>query len=360
MFVVLTLAPALVRAEGSSEALWITATGHSYVAHSGDKESARRRALGDALVSAGLAGGTSIHGYSSAALGHITGDFIIARPTGKILRYETVGAQLNNGQWTVSVRALVGPAPQIGCAPRRTLVMTATPPRITISPRAPAWTAQIAQTTAETLMDAIRRHPAYNLERVYENAALTRTPSVRADMDYLTLTRGRVSSAPGDHVFKPEFRVEHIPTGNGANLRLTADLVFTNPAGQTIRHKAVRETRAPKGLTYEASLGLGRSGTTAKLTKDLDDELHSMLDMMACEPPRARLTRDGTRLTVPIGRKHGLSKTHLAFVETRDSAFDVLEITKLTNGGAELRPLDPTRPAQSFEGLRVEFLEGFK
>ncbi|SPF80059.1 hypothetical protein [Pseudoprimorskyibacter insulae] len=339
--------------------LWIVASGHSFVSGQNDTDSARHRALAEALIAAGLAGGTELAGYSAMGMGHITGDFLIARPTGKILRYEIRSARLDRSQWTVEVRALVGPAPDLGCAPRRTLVLSAEPPRINVSPQAPAWTEQIASEAAKDLYDIIRRHPAFELERIATSFAPSNSP-IRADMSYLNLTRGTVRSTPGDHLFRPEFRVDAIASGSGYTLQLTADLSFTEPSGRTLRRKIVRTAPMPQGLTMDATLGRGRTAATTKLTNNLRRDMNEALDLVACEPPRARLTQDGRRLTVPIGRKHGLRQTHLAFIETRDSAFDVLEIVNLQNGTAELRPLDPTRPVPSFAGKTVEFLEGFR
>ena len=82
-----------------------------------------------------------------------------------------------------------------------------------------------------------------------------------------------------------------------------------------------------------------------------------MLDGLACEPAQARIVRRGEALSVPLGRRHGLTRASLAFVDDPNDRFGLLEVVELGQADVTLRPLDPTRAVQSFDGLRVYFLE---
>ena len=87
------------------------------------------------------------------------------------------------------------------------------------------------------------------------------------------------------------------------------------------------------------------------------DEVRDRLDQLSCEPAHARIARQGDDLVVPVGRRHGLTRASLAFVDDPDDSFGLLEIVALQADSARLRPLDPTRGAPGFDGLRVYFLE---
>jgi hypothetical protein len=66
-------------------------------------------------------------------------------------------------------------------------------------------------------------------------------------------------------------------------------------------------------------------------------------------------------LGVDIGRRHGLSPRSLGVVEGAEPADGLLEIVSLSEGRAELRPLDPTVDATRLIGARVRFVEaGFR
>src|SRR6056297_884806 len=96
--------------------LWIEARGYAYPASAADRDSARRRAIGEALVSAALAGGSSLRGHTVTNKGRITSDLAILRPTGRVLSHRVLSAELVDGRWNVHVAAQVGPMTADTCS----------------------------------------------------------------------------------------------------------------------------------------------------------------------------------------------------------------------------------------------------
>lgn len=329
----------------------IEATGHAYVTSAADKDAARRRAVGDALVWAGLAGGASLRGHSVQNMGRITADLTIVRPTGRILNHKVMSAQLKDGLWTVKILAEVGAMPAGACASRRNMMVSAAPPIIRVHPSAPAWTQQLAREFAHSIINALTEHPNITLERIAESP---RVATAGAAFDYTALTRGQQTiAAAGDHRLKQQITV----TARSGKIQFAVDLHLTGPDGQTSHSQILREAKMPKGGMTGYLSGRTRSATEKSLTQNLYGELKSWMDGQSCEPPVAQIAMTSQGLTVPLGRRHGLTRGSIAFVDDPNDNFGLLEIVSLGNRQAELRPLDPTRSKQSFDGRRVYFLE---
>lgn len=331
------------------EVFAVEAEGHAFVAAPGDRDAARRRALGEALVSAALSGGASLRGHTAMNKGRITADLSILRPTGRILSHRVLSADLSQGRWTVRVLATVGPMPVGACAGRRRLTISATPPEIRVAPDASAWAGPLAKRVAQDLADTLRRHSGVDLDRI---APVADTP-VSSALDYTALTRGRPAAAAGDHRLGQDIRVIR----DGDRLVLTLGLSLAGQDGSRVRRDFRREAGVPSGGLAGLVSGRSRSRAESELTRGLMSAVTGWLDALTCAPAAARIVRQGETLSVPLGRRHGLTRASLAFIDDPDDSFGLLEVVTLGNRETVLRPLDPTRGAGSFAGRRVYFVE---
>ncbi|WP_297773275.1 hypothetical protein [uncultured Roseovarius sp.] len=238
-------------------------------------------AIGEALVTAAVAGGASRRGHTVMDKGRTTADLSILRPTGRVLSHRVLSAELLEGQWRVRVAAQVGSVSAGACAARRRLTISATLPVVRVSTKVFAWAEPMAQSVAHDFIDTLHRHPDAGLDSIASAAS----GPVAAALDYAALTRGRAEPAVGDHRLRPSIVIE----AAGKGVRLTLTLALRGPDGQR--------------------------------------------------------------------RRHGLTCASLAFVDDPNDRFDLLDMAEPGNRHVTLRPLDPTRHAQSFEGLLVYFLE---
>ena len=124
-----------------------------------------------------------------------------------------------------------------------------------------------------------------------------------------------------------------------------------------LRRELRQSTRIPKGGLTGMLTTPSRSKVEAALRQDMTRSVNTLLKELTCQPVQARLQMAGGALQAPLGKRHGLTRSALAFVEDRNDGFGLLEITSLTRNEVALRPLDPTRSAASFDGLRVYFVE---
>lgn len=109
----LLLVPVTARAQ---EVRIVEASGQARIHAPADSDAARRRALGEALVSAALAGGAELAGYSAMAQGRITRDVTVMRATAQVLSHEVLEARQVGDGWTLRIRARVAPLSAAHCA----------------------------------------------------------------------------------------------------------------------------------------------------------------------------------------------------------------------------------------------------
>lgn len=343
----------------AAESRWIDVTGHAAISGQADTDSARRRALADALFNAAIAGGVDVRGHTAVHNAVVTSDLAIVRVLGRVLDHQILSQHQEGGLWTVTIRARVGLGGDPFCQSPRRLAVSAYAPVIEVSPHAPAWTGELAQQVAADLIRQLDNHPATDIVRITDRSlpgAGRRDESV----DYATLTQGSVRLQPGEMGFVPVLRFESSGNLGGPTVVLEAELQLHSPDGGVYRQPFTREV----SLSQPRLLGrLGeitrkdRQAMSKALTKGLKETFTRLLDTKACSPLMATLAAQGNSLTVPIGRKHGLSGAALAFTADRDHTTELLEIIDLGAQTATLRPLDPNLSAASLAGRPVRFVE---
>lgn len=326
----------------------IHATGIAYVSGANDTQSARHRALTDALVTAALAGGAKMQGYTAQFNGRIIADLSLLQAAGRVMSHRVVAADLINGMWQVKIAARVGAPLPTQCSGARSLTISATPPQIDLRPSAPAWAMPIASQLVRDVFETLRAHPATTLDDV---APIARH-RVAASLSYTALTRGTVPTVASNHRMSQTLKVSR--EKNDLSLVLTLEMI--GPDGEQITRRFARSTPIPKGGVTGVLTGHSRRQAEHALTDGIIGQIKTALDQLACQAPQARLAYSQGKLHVPIGKKHGLTRASIAVVEDRNDSFGVLQITSLNNREAVLEPIDPTRPPQGFAGTQVYFI----
>ena len=354
------IAAAYIEKADAAPTAWVEVTGHAAIAGQADRDSARRRALADALFNAALAGGADVRGHTAVSKAVVTSDLTIVRAMGRVIEHHIIGQKETGGLWSVSIRARVGLGTDPFCPSPRRLVVSAYAPQIDVSPQAPAWTASLAQSIATELTEQLDRHPATDIVRI-TNRPFPKGTARSEAMDYTALTVGSVRLQPGELGFVAHLRLTPTQDRLGPGIALDAEVQLHGASGEVSRQTFHREA----SLAKPALLGrLGdltqrdRQTMTRALTKGLKEDFNRLLDTKACDPIMATLSAaDKGRLSVPIGRSHGLTRAAIAFTADRDNTTTLLEIVDLSGDRALLRPLDPGLSAADLAGRPVRFVE---
>lgn len=336
-----------------ADTMTVQASGQAVIATAGDSDAARRRALGEALVTAALAGGAELIGYTAMSQASITRDLTVLRATGQVLSHRVIEARQDGQTWLIQIEAEVAPLSARHCAGGRTLALSIEAPAVTTAPQAPAWAGALAGQVAHDLVAVASGHPRVDFDGVI--AAGSPRP-VAAALDYTALTRGVARSGPGAHVLRLSLAIA--PAQGGATaLGLTVDMALTGPDGHVLRRRVDTRTNAPRGEGLDLLTGRSRGRAERDLAQGVAQALTALLDQAGCEAPSAILAGGAAGLTVDIGRRHGLTPGSLGFVEGAAPGDGLLEITDLAAGHATLRPLDPTVNAAGLVGARVRFVD---
>lgn len=313
---------------------------------------AHRQALGDAILAAALAGGAQVRGHSALSMTRVTSDLLIIRPTGRVISHRVIGESVSNGIRQVTIRARVAPANSGLCGSGRRLALTIYPPAIRVAPDAPAWAETLAQSVAADLIALAQSHPA-----VAESRLISQRPSAGRRPDYATLISGSRAVAPGGHGFDIDLTI----APERQALQLTARLALNGPAGERLEkvHAARVPVPGPSLTGRAAPVGYAQRGRlSGDLAAGAVPALDHLLKSAACGPVVARAMMKAGRLSVPVGRIHGVTRTSLAATADDGSTLpELVEVVRLADREAELRPLDPTRAAAALDGRVLRFID---
>ncbi|MEO0677257.1 MAG: flagellar assembly protein T N-terminal domain-containing protein [Pseudomonadota bacterium] len=345
---ILSLALGPLSAAAESTARWIEAEGLAFIQSQSDSDAARQRALGEALISAALGGGAQLDGHSTLHNTRLVSDIAVLRATGQVFRHELLSARVDQGHWRVRVRALVGPAQPLGCSGSRLLTVDAVPPQISVSPQAGAWAVPVAQRLSRDLLASIGELPWVSIESIRSKP----TRRVAAGLDYTSLTRGERVTPPGNQTLELALDLR----GQGLRTELTLAVTVLDRGGKSIRRIFRRQASARSDGLDALITGQHRPRAEAQLAAGLVQDVRAFFATLACQAPRARIAGRGDTLSVPLGRRHGLTKTSLAFVDDGAASIGLLEIVTLGERTATLKPLDPRASAGSFAGREIYFV----
>lgn len=340
----------------TAQTLVIDVTGQALQNSTDDQDSARRRALADALLQAAMAGGAKVTGHSVLDKARITSDLVIVRPVGRVLGHQVLAQSCAGGVCQVTIRATVGPEGAGGCQNRKMQVI-AYAPEIRVSSSAPAWAEPLAQRISRTILERLARTRDVTVKQI------TNRPPPRQGQtsDYLTLTQGSVHLNPGDQglVLRIDMNTEAAGL-SGKALTLDLDITFLGGQGESKTYRLHRAVKLPgvSPLGRVAELAKpGRDRLAADLAGEAEPYFADLMQQKLCEPVSIVLSVSGGTISAPVGRAQGLTRGTIAFTADRNASTEMLEIVELGAERVVLRPLDPGQPASAFAGRPVQFLE---
>ena len=344
----------------ATKSVWIEAIGYAAQSDPADRDSARRRAVADALLAAALAGGAEVRGHTVVDKGNIQSDLVIVWPTGRVLEHQVLSVEFDGHLWRARLRALVGAGGGGTCASRRNLIVTAYAPQIHVAPDAAAWTAGLAEDIARDLIDQLNRHPSVRLVRVTDRALPQGISAGGEAFDYTVLTGGSVRLNHGEHGFVQRIDLRPVQHGGRAVLELTLTLRLIAASGEATRQDIIRRVAIPGPSPFGRLAELNRK-TRLQMAKSLTDgltaTLTALLNSETCKPVSANLVLTGTSITVPVGAAQGVTRSSLAFTTGHGATVQMLEVMELGTVSARLRPLDGSIPLSAFAGRRIMFVD---
>ena len=343
-------------------------TGQAAVTAEITPDRARRLALEDALYLAALQGGVAIDGFSAMDASTVLSEETVLRPTADILDYTIIEEKQTSNASRVTIRAVTGMADPADCEAALKRHFTVFRPRIYVSPAAPAWAARQAD---KLIQHVVKNLPA-SANASYELATDTEFEAARRrrsdqSFDYYVLTEAPAIEL-GDYALQFSLKVDAATADTDSGLVQEETVhamvqvdVYTGqdfePVFSTQTQKIVHAERNYFINTLNQVLQAPRPVFHEDIATSFTDFVDDQLRQFLCQTLHAKLSLARGRVLVPLGRRHGLAKSHLAVLSKSNAPFRVLRIAELMDSEAVLSPLDPETDLSQIDGQYVRFLE---
>ena len=343
-------------------------TGQAAVTAEITPDRARRLALEDALYLAALQGGVAIDGFSAMDASTALSEETVLRPTADILDYTIIEEKQVDNISRVTIRAVTGMADPAACEAGLKRHFTVFRPRIYVSPAAPAWAAR----QADRLMQHVVKNLPARANASYELATDTEFDPTRRrrtdqSFDYNVLTEAP-AIASGDYALQFSLKVDAVTADTDSGLVQEETVhamvqvdVYTGqgfePVFSAQTQKIVHAERDYFINTLNQVLQAPRPAFDADMASSFAGFVNTQLGQYLCQTLHAKVSLARGRALVPLGRRHGLAKSHLAVLNKPDAPFRVLRIAELMDAEAVLSPLDPETDLSTIDGQHVRFLE---
>lgn len=343
-------------------------TGQAAVTTEITPDRARRLALEDALYLAALQGGVAVDGFSAMDASTALSEETVLRPTADILDYTIIEEKQVDNTSRVTIRAVTGMADPAACEAGLKRQFTVFSPRIYVSPAAPAWAARQADRLMQHVVKNLpaRANASYELATDTEFDA-TRRQRTDQSFDYYVLTEAP-AIASGDYALQFSLKVDAVTADTVAGLVQEETVhamvqvdVYTGqgfePVFSAQTQKIVHAERDYFINTLNQVLQAPRPAFDADMAASFAGFVDAQLGQFLCQTLHAKVSLARGRALVPLGRRHGLAKSHLAVLNKPDAPFRVLRIAELMDAEAVLSPLDPETDLSTIDGQHVRFLE---
>lgn len=324
----------------------------------------RRRALEEALVEAAIQGGADINGYTAISEGVLVSDQLVLRPSSRILDYTVLSESTKNGFYQIRLRAAVGelPPPRY-CERRATLDLDVFAPALEVDLSVPAWAAHVQPDLAKAFNAALSsRREVSSVHAATDRSAPGRSAQVGYAMDYAALTSGvRAQENSGGRLgFKASVKLEMV---GERLLRMNVTSRLVSAAGretvaqESMQHDIRLATKLPL-RAVNVLLAPDQREIVRQLSAAISGHVGQLIEAFACRSLKGELRYSDGKLTLPFGKKDGLSKLSLAYTEGHDTPYILFDVVRLEAHLVQLAPLDRRRSLASLAGMTVRFMDG--
>ncbi len=338
----------------------------------GDVETAKKRALDDALYMASLQAGAKVDGYSSVNTNTSLNESILIRPSSSIKDFVIIEEKSDSTHFSVKIRAfLVSVNETQSCDAREQINLSYLRPYFRVSSSLPAYSSKLPSIISSNIYKNLKEFKNLKLKDLtgfdFNPERLMNKP---LELDYVSLVEGE-----GDNIKSGEFGLHPIININRGKGRLTR---FSN---ELIINLNLNIYEGPRlniidSLSYKFSIFLGNETgyphidafykvpydkITNLISRSLSKIQFRVIDQLKCHPLEAKVELVKGVLTVPIGINHGLEIGNVGYVSNNNinhSMDDWVAVTvKKTSGNFSILDiLNPSNKKENLSGKIIRFI----
>ena len=345
---------------------FIETTGRAVIENDEMIDSARRRALEDALYLAALHGGAKINGFSSVNTDTSIQENLVVQPASQLLDYTIISEEKTDTHFIIKVRSAVGQLKEKACESKGLKSLSVYKPLISIDPSAPFWVSSLADELANNILASFNASKDVNLtDNSFVALDQNELVTTNDDFDYISLTSGRERTRYGDYA-----SVSSISIAESKKL-----VGFTSYNSLIITFK----TEIYEGSTYSFSFSKSKSiealfssrgpwRTINLLLKPNKDNIigpiaiaarahgKEVLDNLVCKKLNSIITLNNGKIEVPLGKRHGVTMSALAATKGEQTPFNILMVENVLENKSILVPLNKNLEFNKLNGKSIQFL----
>ncbi len=337
-----------------------------------DEETAKKRALDDALYLASLQAGAKVDGYSTIDNNTSLNENLLVRPSSSIKDFVILEEKKDSTHFTIKIKAFaVGVEEVMNCSTREQINLSYLRPYFTVSSRLPAYSQNLPSLISNNIFKNLKKFDNLVLKDLthfdFHPQKLANKP---LELDYVSLVEGK-----GGSIKSGEFGIHPIITissGKGKLTRFSDELlidlnlnIYEGPNINII-----------DSLSYKFSIFLGNETgyshidafyrvpydkITNLIVSSLSKIQFRVIDKLKCQPLEAKAELVKGVLTVPIGLNQGLKIGNVGYISknnTNHSMNDWVAVTvkKSSDNFSILDILNPLNKKEDVNGKVIRFI----
>ena len=345
---------------------FIETIGRSVIENDETINTARRRALEDALYLAALHGGAKINGFSAVNTDTSIQENLVVQPASQILDYTIISEQKTDTHFIIKVRSAVGQLRDNGCKSKGLKSLSIYKPNITIDPTSPFWVGSLAEELSSSFVTSLKSASDINLtDYSYTELDPDELIAANDDYDYISLTSGRERTLYGDYAAVLSLAITEreklvgFTSYNSLVITFSTEIFDGNTYSlSSSKSKSIEALFSSRGpwRTINLLLKVNKDNIVEPIKIAAKEHAKEVIDTLVCKKINSVITVKNGKIEVPLGKRHGIKVSTLAVTKGEQTPFNVLRVDQVSDNRSVLIPLNDALEFSKLNGKSIQFL----
>ncbi len=323
---------------------------------------ARRYALQDALYLAALKAGADISGTSITSKGILIRDVVKLDTQGRLVDFNIIREKNNETNYEITLIAFFAKIIDKNCPKPRYPSVKIMIPSIKVAPNVNIAQIPIADYVASQIITRLIEFYAGPITKSSQRSLSKFKSDGTKDplFDYQSLQGSKPGSLDITEDFIFDVDVFSQVKSGQLESHVKLALIDRNGLAPVLHGEHMLTTKLPAKTPLRSLNILMPKNLKVNMGDifDLVKEFTSHLKQMACKPLEARTVFASGQLKVAFGTSSGINKGALAYVTSGSESWTLLQVSKVTQNSATLRPINTMSDPKTLANLTVRFIEG--
>lgn len=338
----------------------------------GNENTARKRALDDALYLASLQGGAKVDGYSSIDSKTNLKENLVVRAASEIIDFKILEEKSDNTHFNVKIQAaLLETGSNVSCNQRKIINLSYLKPHFIVSSKLPAWSNLLPMEISNQLyknISELRDIKISNKSNFYINP--NHVSKTSNELDYNAITENTLTIKHGEFSVIPTIKIVY---GKARFHRFSREVMFSVSLDvfQGPNFKPLDSIKYNFSLNMGNETGYSHIDSFYRVTLDkiIDylkmslSRLHlRLMDQVKCSPLETEVLINNQELVARLGTNQGLYTGKIGIVSANNpdnsmNDWSVVSVISAQPDYSVLETLNPKTDKSLLKGKIIRFLE---